>query len=250
MTDEAGHRAHSGRSPAARPRARFLDRGELRLARLSPRARFKLRLALSKPARRSRQGVDLGVRRARRRPGDALRRAVGREPAKGHPRPRDRARPTRADRRPADARARRRRDRVRPSAADRGARRGPGDPARLARARRDPLALRPDPRHLRGRDRRRVRPGRDRGRARPGDGRSDEAGRAQRDGRARSAVAAADAGRVDPFRADQRALAFRRRCGQRARDDGARLPRRRPGRARSRGTIRSRPTGRSSTEPA
>ena len=36
------------------------------------------------------------------------------------------------------------------------ARRGPRDPAGLARARRDPVALRPHPRHLRGPDRRRA----------------------------------------------------------------------------------------------
>ena len=54
---------------------------------------------------------------------------------------------------------------------DRGARRGPRDPARLARARGDPLALRPHPRHLRGRDRRRVPARRDRGGARRRDDR-------------------------------------------------------------------------------
>ena len=59
--------------------------------------------------------------------------------------------PTRPDRRAADARPRRRRDRVRPPAADRRARRGPRRAARLARARGDLLALRPDPRHVRGR---------------------------------------------------------------------------------------------------
>ena len=48
---------------------------------------------------------------------------------------------------------------------------GRGDPARLARARGDPLALRPDPRHLRGRDRRRVPADGDRGAARHRDDR-------------------------------------------------------------------------------
>ena len=62
--------------------------------------------------------------------------------------------PRRPHRRAADPRPRRRRDRVRPPAADRRARRGPRDPARLARARGDPLALRPHPRHVRGPDRR------------------------------------------------------------------------------------------------
>ena len=64
--------------------------------------------------------------------------------------------PQRDHRRPADARAGRRRDRVRPPPAGRGARRGPRDPARLARARGDPLAARPRARDLRGRDRRRA----------------------------------------------------------------------------------------------
>ena len=43
---------------------------------------------------------------------------------------------------------------------------GRGDPARLARARGDPLAFRPHPRHVRGRDRRRVPADGDRGGAR------------------------------------------------------------------------------------
>ena len=46
-----------------------------------------------------------------------------------------------------------------------------GDPARLGRARRDPLALRPHPGHVRRPHRRRARPGGDRARARPADGR-------------------------------------------------------------------------------
>ena len=64
---------------------------------------------------------------------------------------------------------------------------GRGDPARLARARGDPLALRPHPRHLRGRDRRRVPAGRRReeelGVAMTGGGRS---GRRRRERRSRS----------------------------------------------------------------
>ena len=51
--------------------------------------------------------------------------AVGRQPAEGRHRPRDRLRPARARRRAAHARPRRRRDRVRPPPADRRARRGP-----------------------------------------------------------------------------------------------------------------------------
>ena len=82
--------------------------------------------------------------------------ALRRQPAEGRRRARDRARPEGADRRAADARPRRRRDRVPPPPARRRARRGPRDPAHLARARGDLLALRPHPRHLRGRDRRRA----------------------------------------------------------------------------------------------
>ena len=87
---------------------------------------------------------------------DAGRRALGRQPAEARPRPRDRARPglliAAQPTRGLDVGAieflhRRLVDR---------ARRGPRRPARLARARRDPLALRPDPRDLRGPDRRRV----------------------------------------------------------------------------------------------
>ncbi len=98
--------------------------------------------------------ADPGVRRAWRRAADPRGRPLRGEPAEGHPRPRDQPRPQGPDRRAADAGPRRRRDRVRASPHGRGARRGAGRPARLARARGDPLALRPDPRHVRGRDRR------------------------------------------------------------------------------------------------
>ena len=80
--------------------------------------------------------------------------ALGRQPAEARRRAGDLPRPEGADRGAADARARRRRDRVPPPAARDRARRGPRDPARVARARGDPLALRPHPRALRGRDRR------------------------------------------------------------------------------------------------
>ena len=106
---------------------------------------------------RARESADQGVRRARRRPVHAGRCAVGRQPAEGRGRARDLPRPEGADRGAAHARPRRRRDRVPPSAARHGARRGPRDPARVARARGDLLALRPDPRALRRRDRRRAR---------------------------------------------------------------------------------------------
>ena len=83
-----------------------------------------------------------GRRRSRRRsPAATSRRSSSRA----------RSRATRAScRSAADARARRRRDRVRPPPARRRARRGPRDPARLLRARGGPVALRPDPRPLRG----------------------------------------------------------------------------------------------------
>ena len=75
--------------------------------------------------------------------------ALGRQPAEGRDRARDRRGAEGADRRAADARARRRRDRVRPPPADRAARRRPRRAARLARARGDPLAARPRAGHLR-----------------------------------------------------------------------------------------------------
>src|SRR5262249_11334586 len=81
-----------------------------------------------------------------------------RQPAEGRARPRDRPRPEGPDRGAADAGPRRRRDRVRPPPLDLRARRGPWRAARLARARRDLLALRPHPRHVRGSSRRRVLP--------------------------------------------------------------------------------------------
>src|SRR5262249_17047833 len=67
--------------------------------------------------------------------------------------------------------ARRGRDRVPARAARRGTRRGPRDPPHLARARGDPVALGPDPRDLRGRDRGRARRRRERGRDRARDAR-------------------------------------------------------------------------------
>ena len=79
--------------------------------------------------------------------------------------------PDGAARRPADARRRHRRHRVHPPPAPRHARRRQGDPARLRRARRDPLAVRPHPRHVRRPHRRRARAGGRRARARPADGR-------------------------------------------------------------------------------
>src|SRR5205807_2364722 len=73
------------------------------------------------------------------------------------------AQPAGTDRGPADARARRRGDRVRAPAPGRAARRRESSAARLARARRDPVALRPNPRSLRRADRDRVPAGRERG---------------------------------------------------------------------------------------
>ena len=93
---------------------------------------------------------------ARRRPDDAGGGPVGRQSAEGRPRTRDRRRSEGAHRRSADPRPRRRRDRVRPPPPDRAARCRARDPPRLARARGDPLAVRPHPRHVRGPHRRRV----------------------------------------------------------------------------------------------
>ncbi len=104
------------------------------------------------PKRLVAAGADAApaVRRPRRRPADAGGRALGRQPAEGGAGARDRPESERPDRGAADARPGRRRDRVRPSPPRRGARRGSRRPPRLPRAGRDPLALRPDPRHLRG----------------------------------------------------------------------------------------------------
>ena len=152
---QLGPRPHSRGPAAARARARVLDRREHRAPRLSPRARLQgwagcSRAASSSARARLIKEFDVrggGAQTPRGRP-------LGRQPAEGRPRPRDRPRPEGPDRRPADARPRRRRDRVRPPAARRGARRGTRDPAGLARARGDPVAVRPDPRHVRGGDRR------------------------------------------------------------------------------------------------
>src|SRR5581483_9365512 len=140
-------------------------------ARLPLPARLGEGLALSAAADRAGAQADHGLRHPRRRPDDARRGALGRQPAEGRRRARGRARPEGARRRAADPRTRRGGDRVRPPAARSGARRRPGDPARLARARGDPFALRPDPGHVRGQDRRRVPAHGVRGRARHRDDR-------------------------------------------------------------------------------
>ena len=154
---EAGHRPHPGGPPAARSRARLHACREPRAPRLPTRAELAATAGCSRGgssagARRLLQEFDVRGGGPSTRAGAlsggnqqkvVLAREIDRDPQRPH-------------RRPADARARRRRDRVRPQPADRGARRGPRDPARLARAGGGPLARRPDPRHLRGRDRRRV----------------------------------------------------------------------------------------------
>ena len=150
-------RPHPGGPAAARARTRVRPRRELRAARLRPAAELPVRLAPTGQAGRARSEAGQGVRRQGRWSADRRRIALGREPAEGRRRARGRPRPARPDRGAADARPRRRRDRVRPPSSRGGARRGPRGPARLARARRDPLAVRPDPRHVRGSDRRRVR---------------------------------------------------------------------------------------------
>ena len=129
---------------------------ELGPARLLPRA--DRAPALAAPARdgRARQEVHRALRRARRRPLDAGRLALGRQPAEGRAGARDRVGPASVAGRAADARPRRRRDRVRAPRPRRAARRRPRGPARLVRARRDPGPRRPDPRDVRGPDRARA----------------------------------------------------------------------------------------------
>ena len=98
------------------------------------------RLPLAEEDGRARAHAAQGVRRPRRRPGDARGLAVGRQPAEGRDRARAHRRPAGDHRRAADARAGRGRDRVRAPAARRGARRGPRRAARLARDGGDPVA--------------------------------------------------------------------------------------------------------------
>ena len=82
---------------------------------------------------------------------------LGRQPPAAHLRARDRHRPAADGRRPADARPRRRRHRVRPSRPARATRGGRRHRAHLGGTRRDPDAVRPDRRHVRGPDRGLVR---------------------------------------------------------------------------------------------
>ena len=103
---------------------------------------------------RARAAAPARVRRPRRHADDAGVCALGRQPAEGRARARDRRQPEGPDRGPADTRPRRRRDRVRAPQARRAARQRPGGLPGVARARRGALALRPHPRHLRGTDRR------------------------------------------------------------------------------------------------
>ena len=125
-------------------------------------------------------GPAQGVRRARRQLRLLRLIAVGRQPAEGRDRARDRVGPEAADRPPANAGARRGRDRVRAQAPDRGARQGPCDPPGLARVRGGTVAGRPDPRDLRRTDHGRVPARRHRGRARHRDDRRQVAHRGNR----------------------------------------------------------------------
>ena len=132
-----------------------------------------------------------GLRRLRRPParraaedGELLRR----QPAEDRARPRDRARPGGARRRPADARRRHRRDRVHPPPPRRAARRRQGHPARLRRARRNPRFVRPHPGDVRRQADGRMRHRRPRGRARPADGRLPAGGGAVRGQRTHSSA--------------------------------------------------------------
>ena len=154
--DDAGgrHRPHRRGPPPPRPRARVHAGGEPDAARVP-----------AGPASRS----WAGCRRARWPPaprgcckdydvrgGDTETRAAslsGGNQQKVRDRARAVGRPAGADRRAADPRARRRRDRVRAPPAGRGARQGPRDPARLAGAGGDPLAVGPRAGDLRGPDR-------------------------------------------------------------------------------------------------
>ena len=98
------------------------------------------------------RGYDVRPLRAAARRALLLRR----QPAEAGPRPRDGARPRPAAGRPADPRRRHRRHRVHPPAPDRHARRRQGRAPGLGRARRDPVALRPHPGHVRRHDHRRA----------------------------------------------------------------------------------------------
>ena len=156
---DAGRRPHPRGPAAPRPRARVLARREHRAARLRHAAGLAAgagssRAGSSSAARRLIRSSTSAAAGRRRRAGGAL----GRQPAEGRRRARDRARPEGADRRAADARPRRRRDRVRaPPARRASATRGARSCSSRSSSTRS-FALRPDPRHLRGRDRRRARP--------------------------------------------------------------------------------------------
>ena len=76
-------RAHPGGPPAARARARVLDRREHRAARLPQAAERAARLALSEAPGREGARADPRVRRPRRRAADARGRALRRQPAEG-----------------------------------------------------------------------------------------------------------------------------------------------------------------------
>ena len=149
-------RAHRRGPPPARPRPRLHARREPVAARvpharavattgwLSPRKMVQRAKGLLKEF--DVRGGEPETRAASLSGGNQQKCVIAREIAE---------RPEGAGRRPADPRPRRRRDRVRPPPPRRRARRGPRDPADLARVRGGPLARRPHPRDLRGRDRRR-----------------------------------------------------------------------------------------------
>src|ERR671936_120892 len=152
-------------------RSGVLARREPRASRLRQAAQLAPRLALSPADRALGARSAPAVRRTRRRSTDARVGALGWQSAKSRARPRDLSRPGRAPGCSADARPRRRCDRVRAPAARRGARSGEGGSPRVARGRRDSVAVRPHPRHLRGPNRGRIRSRRQRGRARSRDDR-------------------------------------------------------------------------------
>ena len=135
-------RARARGSPAHGPRDGLPGMGE-RHPRLRGRARNTARASssTSAPPRPTPSEQHQEVRHPPGQRPAQDRQLLRRQPAEDRSRPRDGARSRRADRRPADARRRHRRHRVHPQPDHQDARRGQGDPARLGRARRNPLAL-------------------------------------------------------------------------------------------------------------
>ena len=142
------HRPHPRGPQQARPGRPVLDRRQPGAQPLLPSAvlptgdpQHVCHRRGGRAVGRSVRHPDAGHRRADRQP-------VRRQPAEGDRRPRTDRRREGDLRRPADQRPRRRLDRVHPQADHRPARRRCRRAAGLGRARRDPVALRPDRRAL------------------------------------------------------------------------------------------------------